>query len=720
MSSNPSESPLASPHASIAALCARLGIATDYEEVFGKRIAVPTESLVAVLAEFGVAAASPATAESTLAALREQDAAPTLPAVLALPADAPRWQIKLPLSAQPGRVRWRLRCEDGAASSGEADADQQNTLSIAQPLPPGYHRLTVEGLPGETLIISAPPRCYRPPAAQAGGRLWGPAIQLYALRSPRNWGMGDFSDLAVFVGLMAERGASLVGLNPLHALFSQFPGHTSPYSPSSRQMLNVLYIDPEAVDGFAQCASARQHVAAPAFQARLAALRAAPLVDHAGVAAAKFEVLRLLFEHFRTAASGLAEDFESFRAERGEALRRHALFEAVEAHLHRQAREQGFGWQAWPAAWQDPASPELQAFATSHAEELLFHEYLQWIAHRQLQHVVARCRAAGMAVGLYLDLAVSVDGGGSDAWHQRHVFACSARVGAPADEFNPSGQNWGLLPLRPDRLRQDGYRYFIDSLRASMRDAGALRIDHVMGLMRLFWIPGQGPGGAYVHYAVDEMLAILALESQRNQCLVIGEDLGTVAAEMREALASRDVLSYRLLYFERSADGGFKAPADYPEAALVAISTHDLATLHGWWRGEDLRVRLAQRLYPRAEIFEKQLQDRLQERAALLLAVHRAGLLSHEELAEMAFAELPTPAVTAAIHAFLAAAPSTLMVVQPEDFLGVVEQANLPGTTTEQPNWRRKLPLDLPALAESQAIAAMAQTMQAARPIHKS
>jgi (1->4)-alpha-D-glucan 1-alpha-D-glucosylmutase len=260
-------------------------------------------------------------------------------------------------------------------------------------------------------------------------------------------------------------------------------------------------------------------------------LRAKPLVDHEGVAAAKFEILELLFNDFKLRPN---DSFNAFVQQGGETLRNHAIFETLQEQA------------ATPPA---PTSPEVARFAELHADRILFHQYLQWLAHTQLQAAADTCRAHGMAVGLYLDLAVSVDGGGSDAWAASEVFAVGARVGAPADAFNPNGQDWGLLPMRPDRMRADRYRYFIETLRANMRHAGALRIDHVMGLMRLFWIPKEhtARSGAYVHYAMDEVLAIVVLESQRNQCMVIGEDLGTVAPEMQQAMAERDLLSYRLL-----------------------------------------------------------------------------------------------------------------------------------------------------------------------------
>ncbi|HSU23729.1 MAG TPA: malto-oligosyltrehalose synthase, partial [Variovorax sp.] len=396
---------------------------------------------------------------------------------------------------------------------------------------------------------------------------------------------------------------------------------------------------------------------------------------------------------------------------------RHATFEALQAHFF-SADASVWGWPVWPEEYRDPASPAVARFAETRSERIGYYEYLQWQAARQLQRASDQCAALGMAVGLYLDLAVSVDRAGSDTWCQGDQFAHGASVGAPPDEFNPIGQDWGLPPLRPDRLRADGYRFFIETLRANMRGAGALRIDHVMGLMRLFWIPpGKTPqDGAYVHFSLHEMLAVVAIESERERCMVIGEDLGTVADEMRGALARYQILSYRLMYFEHADDGAFKPPADYPRHALVAISTHDLATLTGWWTGHDLRLRLSLGLFPNQALFEKQLFDRAQERVRLLLAVQRAGLLSADAVAQATGAQTLAPETVAAFHAFLASTASQVMMVQLEDAIGQVEQANMPGTTDAHPNWQRKLTLDLQQLATDESTLALFQTLEAVRP----
>jgi (1->4)-alpha-D-glucan 1-alpha-D-glucosylmutase len=722
-------------------LCAHFGIATEYCDIRGARQLVARESLLALLAEFDVVVGGAGSAEAALADAQRATWRQALPPVLAIQSAAQEWGLSLRMPASMTRVQWHLSDETGAQLGGGVDVEDlpevaraeidgvmwcERRLSLTLRLPAGYHRFSVAGLSGETLVVSAPDHCYRPTALKDDGKVWGPSVQLYSLRSKHNWGIGDFSDLVQLIKQLAERGADMVGLNPLHALFSHNPAHASPYSPSSRLQLNVLYIDVEAVDDFDVCELAQRLVFSPEFQARLAVLRETQLIDYAGVAEAKFEVLELLFSHFRehhlSADGAQARDdagraFLDFVAQRGELLYRHALFEALQAHFH-EGDSDVWGWPVWPEAYRDPASAEVGSFAELHAVRVEYHQYLQWLAACQLARASDHCQALGLGVGLYLDLAVSVDRGGSDAWSERACFAVDASVGAPPDEFNLNGQAWGLPPLRPDRLRASHYDYFIETLRANMRGAGALRIDHVMGLMRLFWIPrGQtGRDGAYVHYALDEMLAIVALESQRNRCMVIGEDLGTVTDEVREALARFNVLSYRLLYFERQDSGDFKPASDYPTNALVAVSTHDLATLAGWWSGRDLRLRLQLGLYPDMLAFEAQILARAQERVRLLLALQHADLLSASEVADaLAEPKLSAHAV-GAVHAFLAAAPCRLMTIQLEDVLGVSEQVNMPGTTEEQPNWRRKLPMDLKALASHEELLQLSRILSGLRP----
>ncbi|MDP1652887.1 MAG: 4-alpha-glucanotransferase [Rhodocyclaceae bacterium] len=566
------------------------------------------------------------------------------------------------------------------------------------------------------LLPACPDRCHQPAALRAGKRLWGLTVQLYGVRSRRNWGIGDFTDLVGLLECTAAAGGDIVGLNPLHALFPDNPAHISPYSPSHRGFVNVLYLDIEAVPEMADCVTAQRRLASADFQKRLQTLHAATLVDYVGVAAAKFEILELLFPHFLAAQGKRAAAFKAWRTAQGEALERHARFEALQAHF-RQLDANCWGWPAWPADYRNPDSPAVAAFAREHADAVSYYAWLQWLCDEQLAAAAARGRELGMAVGIYRDLAVGANPGGSEVWSWQAVFAignggehasahAGAHAGAPPDEINLMGQDWGLPPFVPHLLRDAAYAPFIDILRNNMKHAGALRIDHVMGLMRVFWVPADMPAseGAYVHYPFEDMLGLVALESVRNRCLVIGEDLGTVPDGFRPRLAECGVLSYHPLIFERDADGQFRLPADVPRQAIVAAGTHDLPTLRGFWHGEDITVRTALMLFPSDELRQRFSVERGWDRGRLLWVLERENLLPAEVSKDPAAMPDITPATVAAVHAYLARSPAQIMVVQPEDIFGMREQPNLPGTLEDQhPNWQRRLPVlleDWPDQAE--------------------
>ncbi len=561
-------------------------------------------------------------------------------------------------------------------------------------------------------------RCHRPAALAAGGRLWGVTVQLYGLRSRRNWGIGDFTDLAALLEFTAAAGGDLVGLNPLHALFPDDPAHISPYSPSHRGFLNVLYIDVEAVPELAECAAAQRHLASADFLARLAALRAAKLVDYPGVAAVKLAILRELFAQFRANGGPRAAAFAAWRAEQGDALERFARFEALQAHFRRQDASV-WGWPVWPAAYRDPESPAVAEFAAAHAEEVAWHAWLQWLADRQLAACAARACQLGMAVGIYRDLAVGANPGGAEVWSNRAVFADGAHAGAPPDEINLMGQDWGLPPYVPHRLADVDFLPFRAILAANMRHAGAVRIDHVMGLMRLFWVPVDRPAseGAYVAYPFEAMLGCVTRESRRAACLVIGEDLGTVPAGFRERLVAAGAFSYHPLIFERDPDGQFRLPAEFAPQGIAAASTHDLPTLAGFWRGEDIRERARLGLFPSEALRERAAMERDWDRGRLLWALEREGLLPAGVSKDPTAMPEISPAIVAAIHAYLARSRAQLFVVQAEDLTGMHEQANLPGTREHQhPNWQRRLPLPLEDWAGDARIGAILDAVRRERP----
>jgi len=522
------------------------------------------------------------------------------------------------------------------------------------------------------------------------------ATQLYGLRSERNWGIGDFTDLATLVKWCANEGGGVIGVNPLHALFPHNPSHASPYSPSSRLLLNILYIDIEAVPDFFECGDTCDLVGAPPFQSRLDNLRKKKLVDYPEVKALKLTILNDLFRSFKGVhllqETERGKAFRRFIEEEGEFLYRFALFEALQEHFHGQDPTV-WGWPVWPEPYRDPESSEVEEFAEKYRERVEFYLYIQWEADRQLHQAGLTCLENSLPVGLYLDLAVSIDSGGAEAWANQDLYALDLSVGAPPDDFNLNGQNWGLPPVIPHHLREKAYAPFIATLRHSMRHAGAVRIDHIMALMRLFCIPRGSPAGegAYLHFPFEELLGIVALESRRNSCLVIGEDLGTVPDTVREGMARRGILSYKLFFFEKEWEGDFRAPRDYPADALVSVSTHDLPTLKGYWEGADLSLRRKLNLFPSEEACVNQHEARERDRAALLRALDREGLLPEGASTDPASWAEMTVELSAAIHAYLARTACSIQMVQIEELLNQGEQANIPGTTKEHPNWRRKL-----------------------------
>ncbi len=727
---------------SIERLAELAGIQPMYQDIWGHTHFASLETKQVLLEAMGIACRTEAEARASLKAWWQRRWRRWLPPVVVHTLGEAPLRVTLCLPARDGARpgHWRLHLETGElledafhpqalAVLERATLPEGEYLALALELPAchtlGYHRLelTMEGAgsAGTTLIL-CPQRCYEPPALADGGRLWGLAVQLYGVRSARNWGMGDFTDLKTLVDWAAGTGAALVGVNPLHALYPHNPRHCSPYSPSSRQFLNLLYIDVEAVPDFAECDPARTLVAEGGFQARLAALRDAPLVDYAGVAELKYQVLGLLYASFRERHllqdSPRAHAFREFVEAQGEDLHLQALYEAMQAHFH--ARDPHcWGWPAWPEAYRDPRAGAVQAWAEAHRDAVQYQLYLHWLAATQLEDAARQARRQGLPVGLYQDLAVGVDRGGAETWMHRDLYAFDASMGAPPDDFNLHGQDWGLPPLIPHRLREAAYRPFIRMLRANMRTAGALRIDHVMGLMRLYWVPPgmRADQGVYVSYPLHDLIGILALESQRNRCLIIGEDLGTVPEAMRQAMRARGILAYRLFYFEKhwQGDHGFKSPWEIDRDALVAATTHDLPTLAGFWQGSDLALRSALGLFPNDEVRAAQLLGRAEDRARLLLALEREGLLPEGMTTDPASVPELTPALALAVHRYLARSPARVLLLQAEDLLGETGQANLPGTVGGHPNWQRKLSLPLEAWQEDVRLKETAQALNAER-----
>lgn len=611
---------------------------------------------------------------------------------------------------------WRLTSEAGACWSGRCAVGE----TIALPaLPDGYHQLTLEyeAQRIRCCIIVAPPRCYEPAALLAGESLWGSCIQLYTLRSANNWGIGDFGDLRRMIVETAQRGGAFVGLNPLHALFPAEPESASPYSPSSRRWLNILYIDVNAVADFQRSEAAQAWWRLEGTQQALLAARDAKWVDYPAVTRLKLEGLRLAWRQFcqRDAEDAEVAAFDAFIEAGGDSLLCQGVFDA----LHSEQRAQdaaSHGWQSWPEALQNPDSAAVLAFRIEHSDEVRFYLWLQWLAAQQFAACWQLCQQQQMPIGLYRDLAVGVARDGAETWREQGLYCLEASVGAPPDILGPLGQNWGLPPMDPQIMAARAFEPWITLLRASMQDCGALRIDHVMALLRLWWIPeGESAAeGAYVHYPVDALLAILALESQRHRCMVIGEDLGTVPAAIVDKLRDAGVYSYKVLYFEQTSKQAFRAPAQWPRQAMAVTTTHDMPTLRGWWRSDDLRLGSELGLYPDKVILAGLYRDRLAARKALSQTLLRSGALPPRQRYQRGGARM-TPALRRAIVRYLASTQSALLGLQPEEWLDMATPVNVPGTTDAYPNWRRKLSATLEEMFRDAAVNALLAEVESGR-----
>jgi 4-alpha-glucanotransferase len=632
----------------LAELAAAQGILMRYADANGQPAQVDPDVVVALLGVLGVDASTPAAARAALAEVRSATA--PVVAVEGETAEIPTGVVIL---------------EDGTE---RAVVDR-----LPADLPVGYHQL-VSG-DTETSVIVTPKRLPTPP------RTWGWLVQLYALRSSRSWGMGDFGDLADVARRAAADGAGFVLLNPVHALMPGHPVPASPYQPSSRRFVNPLYLRVDA-------AAAHQR-ADPDQRAAIDALRpdnSTDLIDYDAIWSAK----RTAFERLWTGRDREVEDA---------ALRDFATYCAL-------AERHGRDWRQWPAALRRPAGPAVAAARVDLADRVAFHAWLQRMCDDQL--AAARQAAAGMPVGLVQDLAVGIDPGGADAWLLQDVLAEGVRVGAPPDAFSQLGQDWGLAAWRPDRLAAAGYVPYRDLVRAMLRNSGGLRVDHVAGLWRLWWIPpgGSAADGAYVRYDPRAMVGILALEAQRAGAVIIGEDLGTVEQVVTDGLAERNMLGCTVLWFARGPDGADFAPvADWPVNSLASVSTHDLPTAAGFLNAEHVRVRAELGLLTRDEAAER--ADAGAERDKLFRLLRAEGVLD---------ATAPSDEeIIVAMHRLLARAPSRFVAVSPYDVLGEVRQPNLPGTVDEYPNWRLPLPTTLDDLFADPRVRAVTALMSQRR-----
>ncbi|WNS84547.1 1,4-alpha-glucan branching protein GlgB [Neisseria sp. DTU_2021_1001991_1_SI_NGA_ILE_055] len=583
------------------------------------------------------------------------------------------------------------KCQTLTVYPGDND-----TLWIKLPqLACGYYTLSAEtgGKSCLVRLIVAPKSVYQPKLLANGGRMNGLTMHLYSLRSERNWGIGDFTDLLNLMKYAAEKKLDFVGINPLHALFTSKPAFASPYSPSSREWLNPIYLDVEKVGAFTYNEQLKNWLAQPKIRQRIAALRITETVTYTAVWACKRDALHMAFNAFEQDTCEAAENeraaFEAFVLEKGKALQGFGLFEALDQYYSRPGQ---VGWQSWPSEFHQPDGEAVEKFARNHEREIRFYMWLQWLCAEQLREVNQAAAEYGVKLGIYGDLAVGVARGSADTWLNRQDYCMDLSVGAPPDPLGPTGQNWDLPPLNPLMLKHTGYEKFAHLLRENMRLYGVLRIDHVMALCRLWWVLNGKTAdfGAYVHYDAEVMFAILALESRRNRCVIIGEDLGTVPDEARHLLNRYQVFSYKVMYFSKGWNG-FQLPEEYPEQAITVISTHDVAPLAGYWTGKDLDTMFKLGTLPDAAAFQMALDEREHDKADLLDKLKETGCLG----ADIQMPAKADETLLAALHKYGALSRSKLYAVQLENLLGVIDNLNVPGVTEGYPNWAQKMPVSL-------------------------
>ena len=669
-----------------------LGIVGEYVDQTGERTCVTTdETRRALLAAMGIDASADANVRDALDNLRAAERRRRIEPVRVVRIDEPDSRT-IHVRASPGS-RWRLEVEpepvgaDTIALSGVWDDRASAQIVLPRQLPLGYHRvrLSVGDSVDEQTLIVVPPRCITP-ADLLGEhpRAFGITANLYTIRSGTNWGVGDFTDLGELAAWAGESGADFVGVSPLHALLNRGNG-ISPYAPLSRLYRNPIYIDVARVPELGYTPALCERIGSPEFLSSLEPLRESGVVRYKQVMAVKGIALdalhRVFVDEVRGSRDSRERAYEHYLSEQGTSLDRFALWMTI------MEQQPTSDWRRWPEQLRSPRGRAVDEFARAHAARLDFHKWVQFEADRQLGDAAERARDAGMRIGLYQDLAIGVAPGGADTWSFADLFARGATIGAPPDPYAATGQNWGLPPIDPRGLAQSGYRYFIDTLRSAFRHAGALRIDHVLGFFRLFWIPegGTAADGAYVRYPAADLLGILALESVRHHAVVVGEDLGTVPDEVRPALERWGVLSSKVLIFERERDGRFMSPKHFPSLSLATANTHDMSPLAGYWDGHDIDTRIAVGLLPGDEA-KRARNERERDRSALL------ERLADDDVLPFPIAPASPADLRGAVHELLCRSPAQLVGFALDDLAGEVDAVNVPGVGPDtHPSWVRKM-----------------------------
>ncbi len=551
-------------------------------------------------------------------------------------------------------------------------------------------------------IIITPDACYIPSELESG-KTWGLSVNLYSVRSSRNWGIGDFTDLNNIIKFIAGLKGGFVGINPLHAIPNIIPSGISPYSPISRFYKNFIYLGMDAIPEVNSSERALEMMNSDAFKEELNTLMNSDTVEYENILLLKRDILKQAFDYFHQVEyknnTPRSRAFIKYIADEGKTLDSFALFSALWEDMN--DMHGAFAWQDWPEKYRNPLSAAVQEFRALNEKKLLFYKYVQWLIDEQHRQAEELAFSLGMPIGLYHDLAIGSTGGGCNAWNCQCLFAGNIDVGAPPDDFNPNGQNWSFPPIIPGRLKDGGYDFFIQVIRKNMKHNGALRIDHALGLFRLFWIPGGMPAekGAYVIYPREDLLRIIALESVRNRTIVIAEDLGTVGEDVREELLKFRMLSYKLLYFERNyPEPSFLPPEQYPPMALSSITTHDLPTVYGYWSGRDIQVKKQLNMRLESEVMQRFINNRERDRMLLLKALKSCGIVPDDFRAT----PVMSPELCLAIYEYLARTPCKLVALSLDDVIGTLDQQNMPGIVGSYPNWMQKTPINFEQMLTDQ------------------
>ncbi len=713
------------------------GIETQYVDAWGKPATIAESSKAKLLNTLGYDTSSDEKIQSQITQdIKSVWLSPLNPVQVVRNTQEINLAVRLPIELVNDDHTLTVTCENGDVLTHQfTPVDQEMTtmahiddvefheyvVTLPLDLPLGYHDVALSADGDEfarSRLIVAPEACYTPNEIKEGKKIWGLSVQLYCVRSEKNWGIGDFSDLALLIEKAAGVGADFIGLNPIHALYPANPNACSPYGPSSRRWLNYLYIDVTAIDGYDDT-SVQAVVNSDEFKATLEHARNVEHVDYEAVAHVKLAALKAVFDvydaQYLRKNTKQNKAFKAFVEAGGESLDMLAVYDALQSHLKAEGKE-SWGWPVFPQEYKDYHNPAVAKFKSANEQDVKFYLFLQWIAAQQLELASNKATDAGMTIGLYRDLAVGVSEGSAEIWGNKDLYCTGASVGAPPDILGPLGQNWGLPPMDPRKLYEQAYQPIIDLFASNMASSGSLRIDHVMALLRLWWVVkgDHAKEGGYVYYPVDDLLGILALESHRNESLVIGEDLGTVPEEIRSKLADNGVYSYRVFFFEQAEDGGFFSPSHYPVQSMSTLTTHDMPTLIGYWHCLDLELGKEIGLYPTEEILQTLYADRHENKQAILDTLHGHGSIGDNVGRDVNHTGMNRD-LNNGMQVHMAGGSSALLSLQLEDWLEMDKPVNIPGTFDEYPNWRRKLTENIESMFDRHDINELATKLTHAR-----